>query len=408
MRWAGRWRDPRWQLAGFALVHVAIFAGLFRGVYSMKQSGTGLFFDYGSALVAGQIPYRDVFVEYPPLALVFFVLPRILGTSFRWYYVWFQVQVVVANLIVLGTLDAARERDSAPWRVLAPYTALVLAVGPITLQQFDIFAAALTLLAIACFARRRDAAAWVLLALGTMTKVYPALLGPVFLILDDAPIRQRIGRAATAFGATCLVVLAPLLIIAPTSLGRVVTFHAERGIHLDSIYATIAFAARALGLTLVRVVYAYRSMNIEGDAVRALLPISTPLLAAALLVSYALVFRYRRAGVGRDVRVIATSSALVLLAGLITSKVLSPQYLVWLLPLLPLVVQPYRRLVWLLFGAAGLLTYYIYPLRYNDLLGLVPSAIAAQAARNLLLIALTVVVAHSLRAAAPGVHESAP
>jgi hypothetical protein len=388
-------------------VHVAIFAGLFRGVYSMKPSGTGLFFDYGSAIVAGQVPYRDVFVEYPPLSLVFFTLPRLVGESFRWYYVWFQIQVVLADLVILGALSAAREPDTEPWRILAPYTSLVLAVGPITLQQFDIFPAALTILAVVCYARRRDAAAWILLALGTMTKVYPALLGPVFLLLDDTSLARRVGRAAVAFSATCLVVLAPLLIIAPTSLGGMLAFHSQRGIHLDSEYATIAFAARALHLSFVHVVSAYRSVNIEGAAAAFLVRWTTPLLAAALLLAYALVLRHvRRAGPTRDVRIVATSSALVLLAGLVTSKVLSPQYLIWVLPLMPLLVQPLRWVNWGLFAAVGVLTYYIYPLRYADLEGLVPSAIAALAARNLLLIALTIAVARSLRAVESGVETS--
>ena len=86
-RGAGRWDDPRWQLAGFVLVHIAIFAGLFRGVYAMPYLRNGALLQYGSALVAGQVPYRDVFVEYPPFALVFFTLPRLVGESFRWYYV---------------------------------------------------------------------------------------------------------------------------------------------------------------------------------------------------------------------------------------------------------------------------------------------------------------------------------
>ena len=394
--------DPRWQLAGFALAHVAIFAGLFRGVYTMPYSGTGLYYQYASAIVAGQVPYRDVFIEYPPFAIVFFTLPRVIGASFRWYYVWYQVLIVAADLAVLVSLYAARERSTVPWRVLTPYTALLLAVGPIALQQYDLFPAALTMLAVLSFAQRRDAAAWVLLALGAMTKVYPALLAPVFLMLADGPVATRIRRAALVFGATCIVVLLPLLIVAPSSLERMIAFHSERGIHLDSVYATIAFAARALGLTFVGVAVTYRSWNITGPAADMLTRVATPVLAVALVASYTVVRRHAsRLGddARRDVRVVATSSALVLLAGLVTSKVLSPQYLIWVLPLLPLAVRPHRGLVWAMFAAAGFLTYYIYPLHYPDLVAHDPWAIAALAGRNLLLIALTLIVAGSLRVA---------
>lgn len=397
-----RWDDPRWQLAGFVLAHVAIFAGLFRGVYSIPYSGTGLYYEYGSAIVAGQVPYRDVFVEYPPLALVFFTLPRIIGASFRWYYVWYQVEVVVADLAIVAMLYGARERESAPWRVLAPYTALVLAVGPINLQQYDIFPAALTLAAVICHARRRDVAMWVFLALGTMAKVYPALLAPVFLLLDDRPVAERLRRAVIAFATTCVIVLLPLLVIAPSSLLRMVNFHAERGIHLDSVYSTIAFAARALGLSVVGIVYNFRSWNIAGRAADVLARASTPLLVVALLAAYAFIHSVARrlsAADVRNVRIAATGTSLVLLAGLITSKVLSPQYLIWVLPLLPLNVRPLRWRVWTTFAAIGVLSYYIYPLHYDDLLAREPVAVLALAARNLALVGLTFMVAASFRRA---------
>jgi hypothetical protein len=408
---AGRRRDdPRWQLAGFLLVHIAIFAGLFRGGYTMPFSGTGLYYQYGSALVAGQVPYRDVFVEYPPVALVFFALPRVIGASFRWYYVWYQVEVVAADLVVLVALYAARERDEAPWRVLAPYTALLLAVGPITLHQYDIFPAALTLGAVICHARRRDTAAWVLLAVATMTKVYPVLLAPVFLMLDDRPVGPRVRRAVVVFTATVLAVLSPLLAIAPSSLLRMVAFHSERGIHLDSMYSTIAFAARSLGLTIVGIVLTYRSWNITGPAADLLARAATPVLTAALIASYAFIYRHMKRVGGaavRDIRLTATSSALVLLTGLVTSKVLSPQYLIWLLPLLPLVVRPRRWLVWSVFAVVGPLTYYIYPLHYTELLERDARTIAALAGRNLLLLTLTLIVADSLRVAC-GSHAVVP
>jgi hypothetical protein len=400
---ARRWDDSRWQLAAFVLAHVVLFAGVFRGVYTMPFSGTGLFYDYGSAIVAGKVPYRDVFIEYPPLALVFFTLPRVLGASFRWYYVWYQVEIVVADLVILSLLYAARDRDGAPWRILLPYTVLVLAVGPIALQQYDLFPAAITLAAVVAFAARRDTAAWILLALGTMTKVYPALIAPVFLILDDrATLVPRARRAAALFAGTCLAVLLPLILIAPASLKGMLAFHAERGIQVESVYSSIAFAARSVGLGMVNVTQSHRSAGLSGPLADLLARVSTFVLVAALIAACVFIERQSRrlrALDGRDVRIVATSSALVILAGLVTSKVLSPQYLVWVLPLLPLVVRPHRLWMWGLFATAGLATYYIYPLHYEALLRREGLAVAALAARNLLLLILTVTVARSLRAA---------
>jgi uncharacterized membrane protein len=299
--------------------------------------------------------------------------------------------------------------------VLTAYTALLLAVGPITLQQYDLFPATFALLAVVAYADARDGWAWAFLALGTMAKVYPILLAPVFLMLDErATLRGRTMRAAIAFGATCVIVLLPLLLVAPTSVARMVAYHTGRGIQVESLYSSLALVANSLGWGDIGSVFSFGSYNVTGHVVDLLAKLSTPLLLVALLVAYAVVFRRSSQLLTdhrRDVNILATSSALVLLAGLVTSKVLSPQYLIWLLPLLPLTVRPGRRLVWGVFAAAGVATYYIYPLHYDDLIGRVPSAIAVLAARNLLLLILLVIVARSLRiacTAGAAAHERSP
>ena len=395
-------RDDVAWLFGFAALHVAIFAGLFGRGYNMPFSGTGLFYDYGSALVAGQVPYRDFFVEYPPFALVFFTLPRLVSGTFHWYYVAYQTQVVLFDLITLGALYAAREDARPAWWILGAYTLAVLAVGPIILEQYDVFPAAFTLLAVVYYSRGRDAAAWIFLALGVMTKVYPLLIAPVFLLMDwRRGLRVRdVARAAVAFTATCVVVVLPLLVIAPTSLTRMVAFHAQRGIHLDSTYGSLALVVDAFNLSFVHVVFTFRSWNLAGPVPDVLARLSTPLLGLLLLGAYAFIAKCIRALDAehtRDVRVVATCSAFVLLAGLVGSKVLSPQYLIWVLPLIPLVTRPHRYVAWGVFALTGLMTYYIYPLRYGDLMSRQESAIAALAVRSLLLVTLTLIVADSLR-----------
>ena len=402
-RWE-RWNDPRVQLLGFALAHVVIFACVFRALYIMPYSGTGLYYDYGSALLAGKVPYRDYLVEYPPLALAFFTLPRLVGASFRWYYVAYQYQVVIFDLIALATLYAARDRSEQPWRVLGAYTVAILAVGPIVFQQFDIFPAVFTLLAVYCYSRERDTGAWIFLALGVMTKVYPALIAPVFLILDWQRGRRvvHLARMAGAFTATCLLVALPLLVIAPTSLVRLYAYHAHRGIQLESVFSSIALAIWRFTTTPMRCVLNFGSWNLAGPVPDRLAAISGPVLALLLLLAYAFIFVRTKSlddGAIRRVRLVATCSALVLFVGLVGSKVFSPQYLIWLVTLVPLAVAPRRMTVLTLFALVGVATYYIYPRHYADLRAFLDSGVAALDVRNTLLVTLTVIVANALRLA---------
>src|SRR4029078_7296847 len=92
------------------------------------------------------------------------------------------------------------------------YTVAVLAVGPINLQQFDIFPAALSLFPVLRFAADGVIGAGILLALAVMTKVYPLLLAPMFVLLAWRQNPRGVTKAIVAFVATCVAVLLPWVV----------------------------------------------------------------------------------------------------------------------------------------------------------------------------------------------------
>jgi hypothetical protein len=77
----------------------------------------------------------------------------------------------------------------------------------------------------------------------------------------------------------------------------------------------------------------------------------------------------------------------VLCVVLITGKVLSPQYLIWLVPLIPLILQRGRNIILALFILIGSLTYYLFPHAYLDLIRLEIVPVTVLFFRNLFLIA---------------------
>jgi uncharacterized membrane protein len=396
-----------WTLGGFALAHLVIFAVVFQTVYIVGNSGIPLYYADMSRLFAGQVPYRDFVLEYPPFAIVFFGIPRLFGAAFTTYYRGFQVEIVLCDLIILLMLDAiARARRERTVPVLGAYTLLTLTVGPIIAQQFDLFAAAFVLGAVYFAGRNQRAPLWIVLALGTLTKLFPVLLAPAFLLRELRRREwRRVGAAAGIAMVTVLVVMLPLLIVAPTAIRTFFAYHAKRGTQVESTYAGLLLIADKLRWIYVGIENSFGSWNVSGQYADAAAAISTFVLVGALALIF--VFLYRVWG---ELPVHAESRAaimhtlfvesvlLVVLAVLVTSKVLSPQYLIWALPLVPLVEGRNRRVVWGLFALVGVMTFYVFPTHYEQLVMHDSGAvIAVLVLRNLFLVVLAILVADSVR-----------
>ena len=85
-------------------------------------------------------------------------------------------------------------------------------------------------------------------------------------------------------------------------------------------------------------------------------------------------------------------SVMAILIFMLTSKMLSPQFLVWLLPLVPLVSGSQRYGLWTGLAVTGILTALIFPRNYVPLLDLDSAMIMVLLARNLLLMGTAVIL----------------
>ena len=89
-------------------------------------------------------------------------------------------------------------------------------------------------------------------------------------------------------------------------------------------------------------------------------------------------------------------SMVTILVFILTSKVFSPQYIIWILPLVPLAISKWRNILWLLFMMIGLMTAFIYPKYYAGIVHGELITVGMLFLRNLALIVLTVLAAWSL------------
>jgi glycosyl transferase family 87 len=351
---------------------------------------TPVYQEYGEAMAAGAVPYRDFDLEYPPAALPVFWLPT-LGSADQYDAIFEALMwLCAAALLALVVRGASTLRD-APMRLLLVAVGIglfPLALGTVVLTRYDLWPAALTAAALTAVLVGRDRIGLAVLGLAVAAKIYPLVLLPPFLVYVG---RRRGWREAAigfaAFLGVLAVVVLPFAVIAPDGLADSVARQLSRPLQIESLGASVLLAAHQLGLYEPTVVSSYGSQNLSGSLPDAIATAQTVLQALAL-VSVWLLFARGPATRSRLV-VVCAASLLVFVA---FGKVLSPQYLIWLVPVVALVGGRSGLAAAALFGAALVTTHLWFPTRYWDLVGLEPVGWLALV-RNILLVALAVVLA---------------
>jgi hypothetical protein len=271
---------------------------------------------YNEALAAGKVPYTGHLVEYPVLIggvmqaaawLVRNVNPVIRGREF------FDVTVVLlAVCAVAGVLATARAAGQG-----ARAQALLVALSPaLILSAFvnwDLIAFALTALGIAAWAGRRGVWAGVLLGLGVAVKFYPLLVfGPLLLLCLRAGQLREFAKTFAAAAGAWLAVNLPVMIVAPSGWAYFYKFSKDRGADWGSTWYMLEHFNVP--------VFGNAQLSVLNDMSAGLLVVAC---AAIALLALAAPRRPR----------LPQLCFLVMAGFLITNKVWSPQYVVWLVPL---------------------------------------------------------------------------
>ena len=398
----GRWSRLRSLLLALPL-HVVLLALLyFAPGYRADLSTIPFDFTRGTQLLSGKLVYRDYPFEYPPLGALWYALPRLVAQDAAAYRVAFAVQMAVVDLatVVLVWAWARRMGQRAGPPLMAQALFLLAAGVMIVLERFDLVAAALTGLALYLWPRAGGVWGWASLALGTGVKIFPAALAPLFAVEQ---IRRRqwgsLFIGLLVFMVALAAPLVPFVIIAPDSLVKLLAYHQERGVQIESLLATPLLVGHALGAS-VKSQFAFGSQEISSPLTPLVAGLATPLVVLALAL---VTWRYSRGPLTEERRVRFALAAVLAFA--LFNKVLSAQYMIWPYALAPLVTTR-RRLVWAVYFVALGLTQYLYPHGWNNLTGLEPLAIAVQAGRNVLLLLWWVVLLWEPRQTARRVVEA--
>lgn len=265
-------------------------------------------------LAADPVPYVDVTTEFPPLTALQWVIAQATTST----AIGFLLATAAMSGAAMLTLPWALARlgVARPWPlVLAPTVALAWLVS------WDPVPVALLLGAVVAHRAGRDGLAGVLVGLGALAKVFPVLLaGPVLWALLARGDRQAAGRHLAGLVGTITLGLAVTAPWAGPGLWAMVEGNAQRPADWDTLwFGVFTLTGASPPVTAVNVV-----------------------TTAAVLLGWAAI-AWRGRGWSAPDRWALVLPVLVWL--LLAGKVNSPQYSLWILPLM-VVLVPDRRLVW--------------------------------------------------------------
>jgi hypothetical protein len=353
----------------------------------------------------GELPYRDVATEYPPGSVPFTILPALVVGTGGGYRLAFACEMLAVDAVGLwAATRLGRVVDGARRRIPLAYVLAMVAVGPLLVLRFDIVPAVCVLLAAAMAAEGRFGWAAAALGYGTAAKIFPGVVAPL-LVLGLVPAlgwRRSLSRTVPPFLAGFGLTVVPALLLSVRGTADSVLYHVERGVQIESLWANLIGIAHLFGLP-ARTVYGFGAYDLASDVSGVAKALSGVATVAALGAAAWLVWRRARAGGGLGPADWAGAFTLGIFAFVLSSRVLSPQYLVWLCaPMAGLAaVLAGRRALWTLVAAAAV-SQVVFPFRYTQLRRLYPFDIGLLTLRNLLLVvacALVVQAFHQPRGA---------
>lgn len=306
------------------------------------------YYVHAERVLDGEVPYSGFTFEYPPLALLLMTVPRLLSWDLGSYRIVHALMAAAFVLIAWRLLDDYGDRVAGDRRPVRLVLLLAIIAGSyfITTRN-DIFAAVPALAAVLLFMKGRYVPASALIAVAAMVKLYPAilLLPMLCILLVRRQWKEAVLAVATA-AAVCLLAELPFLLDDPSTAFAYLTYHSDRGFQVESMLGSLFLLAKQVLSTDITVSVLYGSDTIVGVMPDAIAPYMNGVLFAALGVFAAVIAaRIARGGMPRrsqDAALGPICLAMVLLF-IAFSKVYSAQYVIWVMLLAPLLLDPCLR-----------------------------------------------------------------
>lgn len=296
---------------------------------------------YEQIATADGVWYRDAAIEYPPGSVV--VIEAVHGTTLFDTQRRLALSQLAFDLAAAGALAWGFGRRTASAYLLLGLPFLAV---PFLYLRLDLVPVALAAAGLASWRRRHDAmgdvAGGALVALGAVAKLWPAALVGIVVVQR----RWRAVAALVGVGAVCGA--AWVAVAGVDGALQVVSFRGAKGWQVESLTGIVVHL-----LDPGRV-------HVDGGAWRTgiLPPGARTALSVLSLATVVVTWRWAARRADDPAILYGVAPTACVLALLVWAPIISPQYVLWLLPFAAVATAAGdRTLGWLIAGAAALSTY---------------------------------------------------
>jgi hypothetical protein len=357
-----------------------------------------LYLSFANRTLGGEIPYRDFDVEYPIFALPLMIVPRLFAKGLGGYLVAFSIEMALINALTVSMVGRKILRDGGHLLGgLAWYTLFIALLCPLIFTRYDLAPTMLGFAAACLWSSGWHSWGGLAAGVGVLMKVFPGACVLPAVVREASTIRRTHLRGTLSLVGITIVGLVTWMIVGGPGFFNSLKYHTSRGIEIGSIYSGLVIMLEKAAGSRPEILFNFGAYHLSGAWADRL----TPLIFPIQMVSIAtVILMYKRSNYADELRYAAAS----LLAFAIMGKVLSPQYLIWLIPFMASLGGRIGRLARPLFAASCFATSLIYPVYFDALILLRDGPVVLLLIRNALMLSLLALLTFgpTSRAAARG------
>jgi hypothetical protein len=328
------------------------------------------YFDLSKKMVSGLMPYVDFKFEYPPLAILPIWIPAIFKRNTEGYFLLYRFIFCCSSISFLVFFSQKFEKHIFRNRFFILYSLISLLMAPLLYDRLDLIFG--FILFGSLYLAREKSLFWTLLGIPYK------LISLIFLPFYAVSFFQNKNLNLKEFFKWCVIpigiLLGLILLLFQLKFLDFLSYHHTRGIQIESTWATLHFLLQKLSNQNLVMEYSFGAQHLKEVS-----PWITFLANYAVIgfLSLLLIIFYFKKNSLPDILLSA------LLVFLCFSKVLSPQYFIWFIPLLIYFIEEKIQLTIfvLITGISG----YIF-IQYGELMAQAPWAWWSLSLRNVALV----------------------